>query len=167
MRQEAKGKSEEGSSSWGHSGCSSEDALSLLREQESLFGRLEALASRQRPLVAAEGMEPLLSLLADRKRLLDEMIQVATRLEPILQGWPRFRERLTPAEQVEADRLLALSHDRRRRLRESDERDARILAVRRKGVAEKLQASYSGGEAIAAYQAPVHGTVRPHEWNET
>jgi hypothetical protein len=130
-------------------------ALQLLREQDSICGRMEALASQQRTLLTREDTGPLLDLLADRMRLSEKLAQLASRLDPIRRRWSSYRTLLPSEEKAEADRLLAQTQCRVRRILEDDDHDARILAARRATVVSRLQATYSGGEAVAAYHAPV------------
>jgi hypothetical protein len=131
-----------------------EEILGLLREQSVLYGRLESFAARQRSLVRAEETAPLLSLLADRQRLSVELTRLARRLEPVRRGWSAFRERFTAAQREEADGLISEVTRRLRKVIESDEKDARVLSVRKQSVASSLQATHSVGQAISAYRLP-------------
>ena len=76
------------------------DVLDLLREQLSLYTKLETCASRQRPLIASEDAGPLLSLLAERQKLSVELAGVGARLEPIRRDWEIHRQRF-PRRNVE------------------------------------------------------------------
>lgn len=112
-----------------------EEILGLLREQSALYARLESFAARQRSLVRADDTALLLSLLADRQRLAVELTRLATRLAPVRRGWSAFRERFSSTQRTEADGLISDVTQRLRRVIESDEKDARVLYVRKLGVA--------------------------------
>lgn len=128
-----------------------EGVLRLLREQVSLYTRLEQCASRQRPLIAQEDTAPLMSLLAERQRLSVELAEVSARLEPVRRDWETLRQRFSHPERDEAEQLLAEIRERLRRLIDSDEEDARMLSARKQAAAEGLRATHSVGQALSAY----------------
>ncbi len=130
------------------------EMVSLLREQVSLYGRLEKLASRQQSLVADEDTGPLLTLLAQRQKLSAELAGMRTRLEPIRRDWDRHRDGLSGAERVEADRLLKETRRLLRNVIQRDEEDARLLAARKEAIAVALRSSHSTEQALSAYRAP-------------
>ncbi|MGB2986682.1 MAG: flagellar export chaperone FlgN [Phycisphaerae bacterium] len=139
---------------------SPEDVLGLLREQASLYVKLETLAVRQQSLVTAEDAGPLLMLLADRQKLLERLAGLATRLEPVRRRWAAYRERLSNPQRAEADRLWEEVRRRLRRIIESDEQDARVLSARKQSVAKALCTTHSTSQAISAYRAPAGRTPR-------
>lgn len=128
-----------------------EQMLDLLRQQASLFAKLESLAARQRRLVTSEDTRPLLALLADRQRISIELTSIAGHLEPVRRDWPAMRERLTNVERAEAERSLSESRERLQRIMDSDEQDARVLAARKQTVAAALRGAHDTGRAITAY----------------
>ena len=128
--------------------------LDLLREQASLYAKLESMAGRQRSLVTEDDVGPLLGLLADRQRLSAQLTKLSTRLAPVRREWETCRRCLSPAQQAEADRLLSDAGGRLRRIIESDEQDARVLSGRKQAVATALQATHSTSQALQAYRAP-------------
>ena len=119
-----------------------------------MYTRLESFAAQQRSLVRTEDTTPLLSLLADRQRLSVELTRLARRLEPVRRRWAAFREGFTASQREEADGLVSDVTRRLRRVIESDEKDARVLSVRKQSVASSLQASHSVGQALSAYRLP-------------
>lgn len=133
---------------------SADGVLDLLREQASLYAKLESLAARQRLLVTEEDVGPLLGLLADRQRLSEKLTRLSTRLAPVRREWEACRRCLSPAQRDEADRLLGDAGGRLRRIIESDEQDARVLSGRKQAVATALQATHSTNQALRAYRAP-------------
>ena len=143
-----------------------EEILGWLREQSALYARLESFAARQRSLVSADDIAPLLSLLADRQRLSVELTRLATRLAPVRRRWSAFRERFSASQRTEADGLKSDVTQRLRRVIESHEKDARILSVRKQGVSSSLEATHRVGQAISACRVPagvVTGSYRLDE----
>ena len=143
-----------------------EEVMELLRDQASLYGRLESCASRQRSLITADDSSLLLSLLAARQKLATELTQISTRLAPVRRDWSSYRERLSSIERAEADRLLAETSECLGRVIESDEQDARLLSARKRFVAEGLRATHATGQALSAYRAPVQPGPRTERLDE-
>ena len=137
------------------------DVLGLLRHQAALFARIEQFASRQRSLVRADDVGPLLSLLADRQRLSAELNGIAARLAPVRADWATFRGTLTDLQRAEADDLLRDTSRRLRRVIEGDEGDARLLSVKKQTVAGELRAMHATGQALSAYRAPLPARTGP------
>jgi hypothetical protein len=137
-----------------------DDVLALLREQASLYVKLEALAARQQALVTAEDAGPLLAILADRQRLSERLTRVAAELEPVRRRWEVYRQKLSPYQAAEADRLLGDVQQLLRRIMDSDEHDARILSARMQTVAETLRKTHTTSQAISAYCVPSDGAAR-------
>ncbi len=136
------------------------EVMTLLNEQASLYGRLELLADRQRLLVSDDDVRPLFELLADRQRLSEQLLRIGGCLGPVRRQWPLFRERLSSADQAEADRLWNEAGVRLRRVMESDERDARVLSGRKQAVAAALGNSQTTGEVMSAYRSPAAAALR-------
>jgi len=139
-----------------------EEVLGLLREQAALFARLETFAERQRCLVAEEDTRPLIALLADRQRLSAELARIAGRLAGARRDWAGFRGRLSPRQMTEADGLVDDAAKRLQRVIESDERDARLLSVRKRVTGDALRSTHASGRAISAYRVPAErgGEIR-------
>ena len=136
---------------------SPEKVLSLLREQATLYEKLESFAARQHRLVSGDDTRPLLRILADRRKLAQRLSEVGSRLEPTRREWCKFKEGLTPDQRTEAERLLREAGERLQRVIGSDEKDARVLSGRRQAVAESLRNTHAKSEAIQAYRVSVGG----------
>lgn len=134
--------------------------LELLREQVSLYGRLVSFATRQRGLVSGEDTGPLLAMLADRRKLSQQLAEVGSRLAPVRQEWATFRDRLSNEQRSEAEQLLREAGERLHRVIASDEQDARVLSARKQSVAMALRKTHATGEAIQAYRVGDGSTKR-------
>jgi len=132
-----------------------ESVLGMLREQASLFSKLESFAARQKSLVAENDPGELLSVLADRQKVSIDLTELSARLAPVRREWSSFRRRLSAVQLREADGLVATAMDRLRRVLDGDEQDARLLSVRKQMVAGELRMTHSTARAVEAYGAPV------------
>jgi len=134
--------------------------LELLRLQAKLHAKLESFADRQRALVTGSDVGPLLSLLADRQKLTDQLVRVGDGLAPVRRDWAAVRERFTPDERAEAEQLLAETQERLKRMIEGDESDARLLSARKQSVARALRATHTTSQAVSAYRSPAGSASR-------
>jgi len=132
-----------------------EEILGLLREQAALHARLESFATRQRSLVRMGDTVPLLSLLANRQRLVVDLTRLATRLASVRRSWPAFRERFSTSQRTEADDQISDVALRLRRVIKSDEKDARVLYVR------KQRASMKKTDPMGRIGPLVHAVTEP------
>lgn len=136
----------------------SEDVLSLLRKQATLYARLESFAGRQRTLVVAEDTGSLLSILSDRQKLSVELGRLAGAFEPIRRRWSDVRARLSPPQQAEAEGLLSDIKLRLRNVIDADEEDARLLSARKQCAANDLRSLQSTQRALHAYGTKANAT---------
>ena len=127
--------------------------LSLLREQDVLYARLEALADRQHCLIADDDPGRLMSVLSERERVATGLSRIADRLGPMRGDWATHRNGLSESQRHEADQLVARTRGRLARLMAGDERDARLLSARAQRIGSELRTNYCGGQAIQAYRA--------------
>ena len=141
-----------------------DETMTLLRAQDALYARLELLASKQRLLITHDDTDPLLALLADRQKLALELTRIAARLEPIRSHWTLHRQRLTPHEQAEAEKLLAGTMERLRRVIDNDECDARMLSTRKVAAATTLRDVRATSLGLSAYRTQ---TLRSGRFDET
>ena len=126
----------------------------MLREQASIYAKLELLSTKQHALVSEDESAALLALLADRQRLTAALGRVASQLASARRDWAATRSAMSLAEQAEADGLLTAARERMRRVMAADERDARVLSAKRAAVAGALRETQIVGQAVSAYRAP-------------
>ena len=69
----------------------------LLVQQRDLYQRLRDLAAGQSQAVREDQPESLLRILGQRQRLIHELTQVNSLLEPFRSQWDKLREGLAPA----------------------------------------------------------------------
>lgn len=128
-----------------------EEILHLLQRQAGLYRELQSLAERQRDAICGADTRPLLRLLADRQKLTDELTEVSGRIAPYRERWNELRDALTTQQREAADRLLREAAERLGRVIQTDEADARLLAVRKSQTATAATAVQSGQRMLAAY----------------
>ncbi len=136
-----------------------ETLISLLRGQVGIYTRLEQLSGRQRDLIAAEDQQQLLTLLAERQKLVDELSALNQSLIPLREYWRANRQTVAASLRTEADQLLGRAGEILQRILDADEQDARILSARKAQTATQVTALAQGKQAFEAYGAG----VRPHE----
>ncbi|MFQ5501913.1 MAG: hypothetical protein ACE5EQ_06380, partial [Phycisphaerae bacterium] len=61
--------------------------VSLLQHQQTLYRQLRLLADRQKALVVRDDTESLLTLLAERQRLVDGLVGLNAQLAPFRENW--------------------------------------------------------------------------------
>ncbi len=136
-----------------------DELISLLRRQVSIYTRLEQLSGRQRGLIAAEDQQQLLTLLAERQKLVDELSTLNQGLIPLQKYWRANRETVAPSLRTEADQLVVRAGEILQRILGADEQDARILSARKAQTAKQVTVLAQGRQAFEAYG----GGVRQHE----
>jgi hypothetical protein len=125
--------------------------IDLLHQQRAIYQHLHDLSDRQSQLVAAGNAEPLLSLLAQRQRLIDDLTQLNGQIEPYKQNWPALWAHLDGSSRQaiqslidEVQRLLQL-------IVQQDEHDRQALASQRDHTATQLHQIRTGSVANRAY----------------
>jgi hypothetical protein len=127
--------------------------MGLLRRQQALYGRLHRLAERQRGLIATNDSGSLLTLLGDRQKLVESLMQVSQELAPHRDAWAKTRRSLSKEDQAEADHILADVSRMLGQVISADERDARLLSARKAQTAGALQELRCDQQAVSAYAA--------------
>ncbi|MFN7022059.1 MAG: hypothetical protein ACK4WH_12130 [Phycisphaerales bacterium] len=125
--------------------------VGLLDRQRALCERLEMLSREQAGHVKEARADALVGVLADRQRVIDEVISVNDQLEPFRSRRERLMQRLSPNEQLTIDSRVEQITSSIERVRVQDEADRAALEERRRGVADELTGLVRGRGAVAAY----------------
>ena len=131
-----------------------EAVLVLLRDQVTLYGRLERIATQQRSLISLDDVGPLLSLLADRQKISTRLMRLGQRFSAVRREWAQIREGMSLGQRTEANSLLGEIRERMQRVIKSDEQDARLLSARKEVVSEAMRTTHRAGNAMSAYRTP-------------
>lgn len=137
----------------GRSGQDVALVMGLLRRQRDLYRRLHRLAERQRGLVVENDGGSLLSVLGDRQKVIQSLLEVGQELAPHREDWPKTRETLAPGERQEAEQILAEVTAILGQVIAADEQDSRLLSARKAQAARAVQGLRADRAAVSAYAA--------------
>ncbi|HVP09786.1 MAG TPA: hypothetical protein VMV94_01210 [Phycisphaerae bacterium] len=127
--------------------------LELLERQRLLYRRLRLLTERQRALVIQDDAQALLTLLADRQKLVDELMKLNAELTTYRQNWTNVYGALEEPLRKRIAELLEEANASLGVILQSDSRDSATLSARRQEIADRMTAADSGSRAGAAYAA--------------
>lgn len=125
--------------------------LEVLRRQESLFERLDALSARQGELIRAEETEALLALLAERQAIVREIEAASVELAPYRRRWEELTGTMAEADRAEVRVRVAAIGALASKVAGQDEADRKLMEERRGAIASELAGVTRGRGAIAAY----------------
>jgi hypothetical protein len=140
------------------------DALELVRlleTQQGQFHRLHLLADRQRALVLAEDHQPLLDLLGERQRLVDDLVNLTGRLAPYRARWTELYQALDDSMRRHVTQLLEEVNGSLGMILQRDQQDTTLLKARRDSAATQIAVLEDKSRAHTAYShgAAVAGTA--------
>ena len=133
--------------------------LTLLRRQRDLYRRLHRLADRQHGLIAESDPGTLLTVLGDRQKLVESLLEVGRELAPHRETWAETRQALDDQDREEAEGILAEVCQILGQVIDADEQDARLLSARKVHGSGALQSLRSDREAVSAYAAGARQSV--------
>ncbi len=125
--------------------------IDLLERQRSMVDRLAELARRQSSLVERGETEALLSLLAERQRIIDDFVATQDDLAPLSQG---LQERLSAVAAQDRRRVGALIdriNDALADVMRCDDQDQRTMRAERDRIREDLAGVGTSKQARRAY----------------
>ncbi len=127
--------------------------VELLERQRTLYRQLRGLAERQKSLVVSQDVQPLLALLADRQRLVDELMVLNEQMSVYRRNWSSIYSNLDEASRKHVASLLEEANTALGLILQSDSRDTATLSAKRQDVTTRLSSIDSGSRASAAYAA--------------
>lgn len=128
------------------------DALvSSLESQTRIYQRLRQLVAKQRALVSVEDPSELLALLAERRKVTDELNGLTDGIGRFSKRWARARSSLSAEQRRRVDRLVTESRSTLKEIMAADTEDSRILAVRKDRVATALTEIPAERATLSAY----------------
>lgn len=120
-------------------------------ELGDLLARLGALGDAQRELIADERTDELLDLLAERERLVEQVVAASERVDALRRRWDEMRGGLADARLTSLREGLDALTDLAGRIAARDERDRTLLEVKRDDMARRLAGVGVGRRAMDAY----------------
>lgn len=136
------------------------DWFDLLQRQATLFERLGECAARQRAMIESDRVDPLMSLLCERKKITTELTGLSKELAPVQARWASFCASLSEAERLRAQGLMDRARGSLKELLALDEEDARLLRAKKAVTASSLAALRGGAGAMNAYRSTEPATHR-------
>jgi len=127
------------------------EAVELLRRHVAALERLEGLSNRQRDLIERGDTRGLLTLLARRQEVTDELTGMAKKLEGVRRDWSALRARLSPADSAAAQKLVDEVGVRMKRVIAADAEDARMLDIHKQQSRQAVSSMVSAQGALSAY----------------
>jgi len=121
-----------------------EGLVDRLMRQRELLTRLEELGERQDELVSTDRTEELIALLAERQRIVDDVVELGRDLDAALGG---IAEHEDPTVQSLREQVTGAA----RRIAERDERHRSELDRRRRALSSEMADVGRGRSAMAAY----------------
>jgi hypothetical protein len=135
------------------------DFLTAFRTRRECCRALLALSTEQQALIAADDYSGLLALLAHKQQVLDALLNDRGEPGELRRAWQSARDRFPARMRQECEQTLAETEDLLRQLLASEQAAADLLTARRDATEQALAAVHRGGEAQAAYDAPLSGDL--------
>jgi hypothetical protein len=132
-------------------GLESQRVIALFTRQRDLYRQLQALADRQRAMVTSSAPETLLSVLAQRQKIVSQLSALNEDVKTARERWPDIYGRMDIAQRREADSLLGEVQTTLADILAGDERDAKLLSARMEGVRQQSASLAEARRAHAAY----------------
>jgi hypothetical protein len=129
------------------------ELVQLLEHQRTLYRRLRTLADRQRTMIVQDDVQPLLSLLSERQKLVDGLVGLGRRLAPFREHWPATYGTLDEPTRRQVSELLEEANTALGSILQCDRHDTATLSARRQDVANQLSSMDGGARVGAAYAA--------------
>lgn len=126
----------------------------LLGRQVELYRRLEELGKSQGRLIENSESDQLLSLLAKRQNVVDEIIEINEGLEPFRSRWEAVTQALDASLMAHIREMVQEIESLASAVAERDQADEATLRRRRDAVSEQLGGVSRGREALVAYGRP-------------
>jgi len=143
------------------------DALiGMLTEQRDLYVQLKSHAQNQREMITGDEPERLLSVLAERQRILDRLMSLSEEIRPYQECWDRVRQTMTADQNRHVTRLVREVNTILSEILQQDEKDTQLLASRKSTIAREVGAVRTGRQVGAAYQLAGSTAPARTEWTD-
>lgn len=126
--------------------------VQLLTQQRDLYQQLKALSDQQATLIHEGQTDHLLSLLAQRQRLVDALTRLNQDLTEKRRAIPDLQEALEPLQRERIHKIMDEVDGLLHAIIEQDDRDRRELEAARGHVGAQLNQVHRGGAAAHAYR---------------
>lgn len=145
-------------------GAAASGIAGLLTEQRDLYLQLSRLTEKQRGLITGDEPERLLSLLAERQRLVDKLQAISRHLRPYQANWRQYREEMPDNEGRRVDGLVGEINALLGEIMRQDDTDTALLMVRKSETHRAIGTVQTGRQADRAYMASSDSQQQGMEW---
>ena len=128
-----------------------EELMRELDRQGVLLSRLEAMSRDQRALIDQDDVEPLLAVLSDRQRVIEEVTRGVRASEGLRQRWEAERSSLPEVVRAGVQRRLDELSAAVAAIAARDEQDEALMRSRRDRVGDELRQVERSRRAMGAY----------------
>ncbi len=139
----------------------------VLDRQRDLYLRLDALSRTQADAIHAEDTDGLLSILAQRQALIDDIAALNEDLAPFVDRWDDLAPRLSPEQRAPLRARFDEVAQLVKEIADRDDADRRVLESRRAVVAAELNSLSSARGAVRAYAGADRGAPSPRYQDRT
>ncbi len=138
----------------------SDRLIDLLKQQRECYGELKRLAQNQRQLITDQNPEALLTILAERQRLVDRLASLNKALQPFRQEWSETYTLMNDDRRLTVRRMLDEINTLLGSILVTDAEDSRLLAAGKENIRTQLVTTTTGRMANSAYAAQAYRTVK-------
>ncbi len=128
------------------------ELINIIGRQRDVYQQLHALGDEQSRLVADGDAEKLLTLLAKRQQLIDQLESIGSQLGPFRKEWPTTWSKLDVEQQACVSAIISEIQKLIEQIMEQDERDRMSLSVRSKQMAMEMGKVGQGMTLNKVYQ---------------
>lgn len=130
-----------------------QQVLALLTRQRDLYRELKSLADRQRGVVTSSEPEALLTILAERQKVVNRISGLDGDMKAVRAAWPELSEAMPLPAREQADVLIREVQSLLADILAGDDQDAKLLSARKQSVRAESQTMAAAKRAHAAYGA--------------
>jgi len=134
--------------------------VALLEEQHAIYVKFEQFSIRQSQLVQDGQTDELLSLLAQRQQLIDQLTLLNNRIEPYRERWSQMWTDLDEADQQRVRELIEQVQHLIEKIVDQDGKDRSVLQDRRDQLIGNISRVRQSGAAHRAYGQDPHDPQR-------
>jgi hypothetical protein len=130
-----------------------EAGLAVLTRQRDLYRMLKALADRQRSCITGGRSEELLTLLAERQKVVEQLSGLDESVKTLRERWSHLYWGMGASQRKTADALVAEVQSVLAEVLAADDQDARLLSAKIAGGKRDSLAAVESRRAHQAYGA--------------
>lgn len=123
----------------------------VLGAQRDLYIQLATLARQQSEFIAQGASEDLMTVLATRSRLIDELAPLDKQLSPYKDRWQEVLDSLAGPDREQVSMLLTQVQQLLSDILEQDEADRQVLLRQKTDISSQISRSVTGGQLHRAY----------------